>query len=73
MYLDLLHQIQDAPPLTQAAPSLQPFLDDNTLPLLEDQVDLPFQEDGDGYYYMGGVGRGVGMRMYLHVTHSSAH
>ena len=61
IYLDLLHQIQDAPPL--AAPPLQLSLDNDALPLLEDQADLPFREDADGYYYMGGAGRGLGMCM----------
>ncbi|KAG6374562.1 hypothetical protein JVT61DRAFT_3911 [Boletus reticuloceps] len=59
VYLDLLHQIQDS--LSQSDNPLQLSLDDDALPLLENQADLPFQEDADGYYYMGGVGRGLGM------------
>ncbi|KAF8120876.1 hypothetical protein EV363DRAFT_1278349 [Boletus edulis] len=61
VYLDLLHQIQDSP--SRSTP-LQLSLDDDALPLLDNQADLPFREDADGYYYMGGVGRGLGMRMY---------
>ncbi|KAF8119495.1 hypothetical protein EV363DRAFT_1591876 [Boletus edulis] len=58
VYLDLLHQIQDSP--SRSTP-LQLSLDDDALPLLDNQADLPFREDADGYYYMGGVGRGLGM------------
>ena len=73
VYLDLLHQIQDAPSSSgsesRLVPPLQlPLAGDDVLPLLENQADLPFREDTDGYYYMGGVGSGLGMRMcYLSV------
>ena len=77
VYLDLLHQIQDSPSgsESQCVPPLQPSLaGDDVLPLLDNQVDLPFREDTDGYYYMGGVGSGLGMRMYyLRVICSSQH
>lgn len=66
VYLDLLHQIQDSP--SRSVPPLQLSLDDDVLPLLENQADLPFREDADGYYYMGGVGSGLGMCMYsIHI------
>lgn len=74
VYLDLLHGIWDSP--SQSAPLLQlsQFLDNNTLPLLENQADLPFWEETDEYYYMGDVGRGLGMHMYyLHIICSSQH
>ncbi|KAI6018339.1 hypothetical protein EDC04DRAFT_2902211 [Pisolithus marmoratus] len=34
---------------------------DDNLPLLEGQCDLPFNDTDDGYYYMGGVGGGLGL------------
>jgi hypothetical protein len=34
-----------------------------TLPLLENHQDLPDREDGNGGYYMGGVGGGLGLGM----------
>ena len=60
---------------SRCVPPLQPPLGgDDVLPLLDNQVDLPFREDADGYYYMGGVGSGLGMRMYyLRVICSSQH
>ncbi|KAG2134218.1 hypothetical protein BD769DRAFT_1385810 [Suillus cothurnatus] len=35
--------------------------DDDPLPLLENHHDLPFREDDNGAYYMGGVGGGLGL------------
>ncbi|KAG1853232.1 hypothetical protein C8R48DRAFT_675899 [Suillus tomentosus] len=35
--------------------------EDDPLPLLENHQDLPFHEDDDRDYYMGGVGRGLGL------------
>ncbi|KAI5991633.1 hypothetical protein EDD15DRAFT_2448524 [Pisolithus albus] len=67
VYLDLLHAVQgyatqdcallpDLPISTPASADA-----DNDLPLLEGQRDLPFNDTNDGYYYMGGVGGGLGL------------
>lgn len=34
------------------------------LPLLENQEDLPYCEEGNGTYYMGGVGGGLGLGIF---------
>jgi hypothetical protein len=33
------------------------------LPLLENHQDLPYREENNGTYYMGGVGGGLGLGM----------
>lgn len=63
MYLDLLHLVQDhaarLPPLPTYA-TIEQAESAGSLPLLEGQRDLPFNEEGD-HYYMGGVGGGLGL------------
>ncbi|KAF8549030.1 hypothetical protein OG21DRAFT_1488884 [Imleria badia] len=58
--LDDIYAALGCPTITQML-IWDPFPTDDALPLLKNQVDLPFQEDADGYYYMGGLGRGLGM------------
>jgi hypothetical protein len=38
--------------------------EDDPLALLENHQDLPFREDDNGDYYMGGVGRGLGLGVF---------
>ncbi|KAG2033711.1 hypothetical protein BDR03DRAFT_871518, partial [Suillus americanus] len=58
VYLDLHHIISQ---LYEQLPQIVVADEDNDpLPLLENHQDLPFHEDEDGTYYMGGVGRGLG-------------
>ncbi|KIK20556.1 hypothetical protein PISMIDRAFT_12924 [Pisolithus microcarpus 441] len=62
IYLDLLHTIQDDALMLRHHTSLSANTDaDDELPLLEGQHDLPFNETDQGYYYMGGVGGGLGL------------
>ncbi|KAI6094391.1 hypothetical protein EDD16DRAFT_1787743 [Pisolithus croceorrhizus] len=62
IYLDLLHTIQDHALTLHHHISLSVNADmDDELPLLEGQHDLPFNETDQGYYYMGGVGGGLGL------------
>ncbi|KAG2029242.1 hypothetical protein BDR03DRAFT_1018676 [Suillus americanus] len=45
-----------------------------TLPLIENLQELPYHEDGNGVYYMGGVGGGPGLvDQHLHQLESLAH
>ncbi|KAI6167932.1 hypothetical protein EDD17DRAFT_1882904 [Pisolithus thermaeus] len=62
IYLDLLHAVQDRTLLPDLPTSLPANADANDdLPLLEGQRDLPFNDNDEGYYYMGGVGGGLGL------------
>ncbi|KIK23170.1 hypothetical protein PISMIDRAFT_11080 [Pisolithus microcarpus 441] len=62
IYLDLLHTIQDDALTLHHHTLLSANTDaDDELPLLEGQCDLPFNETDQGYYYMGGVGGGLGL------------
>ncbi|KAI6146513.1 hypothetical protein EDD17DRAFT_1651475, partial [Pisolithus thermaeus] len=62
VYLDLLHAVQDHATLHLDLPTSPADADANdNLPLLEGQRDLPFNDNDDGYYYMGGVGGGLGL------------
>ncbi|KAG1818443.1 uncharacterized protein BJ212DRAFT_1479456 [Suillus subaureus] len=59
VYLDLHHIISQ---LYEQLPQIVLTDKDNDpLPLLENHQDLPFHEDEDGAYYMGGVGRRLGL------------
>ncbi|KAF9231983.1 hypothetical protein BU15DRAFT_90769 [Melanogaster broomeanus] len=62
VYLRLLDALQtpsvDLPPITL----LQEDEEEDIVPLLDNQEDLPFREESSGEYYMGGVGRGLGLR-----------
>ncbi|KAI6011913.1 hypothetical protein EDC04DRAFT_2762879 [Pisolithus marmoratus] len=63
VYLDLLHAVQDH---TLSLPHLSTSLStgadaDDSLPLIEGQRDLPFNDTDGSYYYMGGVGGGLGL------------
>ena len=63
VYLDLLHTVQQSasslPPLPTPA-MIEETETAGSLPLIEGQHDLPFNEL-DGHYYMGGVGGGLGL------------
>ncbi|KAI6105965.1 hypothetical protein EDD16DRAFT_1730184 [Pisolithus croceorrhizus] len=62
VYLDLLHAMQDHATLHLDLPTSPADADANDdLPLLEGQHDLPFNDNNDGYYYMGSVGGGLGL------------
>ncbi|KAI6124672.1 hypothetical protein EV401DRAFT_1886246 [Pisolithus croceorrhizus] len=62
IYLDLLHTIQDHALILHLHTSLSASTDvDDELPLLKGQHDLPLNETDQGYYYMGGVGGGLGL------------
>ncbi|KAI6123167.1 hypothetical protein EDD16DRAFT_1476474, partial [Pisolithus croceorrhizus] len=62
IYLDLLHAVQDHAILPDLPTSPPADADaDNDLPLLKGQCDLPFNDNNDSYYYMGGVGGGLGL------------
>ncbi|KAI6139077.1 hypothetical protein EDD17DRAFT_1516715 [Pisolithus thermaeus] len=62
IYLDLLHTIQDHALILHLHTSLSESTDvDDELPLLKGQHDLPLNETDQGYYYMGGVGGGLGL------------
>jgi hypothetical protein len=41
--------------------SLNEMVEDGVLPLLQGCSDLPFCEEPNGPYYMGGVGGGLGL------------
>jgi hypothetical protein len=60
IYLELLTTLQHDEGLP-AQMLLSDDEDDNVLPLLEDYNDLPFYEENNGFYYMGGVGGGLGL------------
>jgi hypothetical protein len=50
--------------IAEAIPRCVQLLDDEdepSLPLLEHYQDLPFREESNGSYYMGGVGEGLGL------------
>jgi hypothetical protein len=64
IYLELLHVLQRDD--LEELPAQMLLVDDSDedeeiLPLLEDYDDLPFCEENDGFYYMGGVGGGLGL------------
>lgn len=62
VYLHLLHAVQDRALLPSLSVSLSADTEANdSLPLLDGQRDLPLHETNDGYYYMGGVGGGLGL------------
>ncbi|KAI6102277.1 hypothetical protein F5141DRAFT_1065751, partial [Pisolithus sp. B1] len=60
IYLDLLHAVQDHALHSDLPTSPADTDADDNLPLLKGQCDLPFNDNDDGYYYMGGVGGGLG-------------
>jgi hypothetical protein len=62
VYRELLSVLQLA---DNISPTLSPNEadEDGTLPLLEGCSDLPFLEEPNGPYYMGGVGGGLGLGM----------
>jgi hypothetical protein len=60
VYLQLLGMLQ----IAEAIPHCVQVVDDEDEPsllLLEHYQDLPFREERDGSYYMGGVGEGLGL------------
>ncbi|KAI5999702.1 hypothetical protein EDD15DRAFT_2508553 [Pisolithus albus] len=62
VYLDLLHAVQDHATLRLDLPTPPADADaDDDLPLLEGQRDLLFNNNDNGYYYMGGIGGGLGL------------
>jgi hypothetical protein len=64
VYLELLNALQhDNSEELQAQTLLvdESDEDEEVLPLLENYDDLPFCEENDGFYYMGGVGGGLGL------------
>ncbi|KAG0709267.1 hypothetical protein DFH29DRAFT_1065192 [Suillus ampliporus] len=63
IYLDLFHSIRHSEQLPAVVGSLADVadLDEEPLPLLENQRDLFFHEDIDGAYYMGGIHGGLGL------------
>jgi hypothetical protein len=68
VYLEMLDAMQRDDDLPAA---IRPMDDEEELPLLADHADLPFEEDGTGFYYMGGVdgGRGLGcVNLTFHAT-----
>ncbi|KAI6045209.1 hypothetical protein EDC04DRAFT_2636180 [Pisolithus marmoratus] len=63
IYLDLLHAVQyHALLLLHLSTSLSTGADaDDSLPLIEGQCNLPFNDTDGSYYYMGGVSGGLGL------------
>ncbi|KAI5981231.1 hypothetical protein EDD15DRAFT_2535399 [Pisolithus albus] len=56
VYLDLLRAVRDHATLHLDLPTSPADADaDDDLPLLKGQCDLPFNDNDDGYYYMGGI------------------
>jgi hypothetical protein len=45
--------------------AIRPVDDDDELPLLANHVNLPFEKDGTGFYYMGGVDGGRGLGVFI--------
>lgn len=64
VYLDILRTIQESatrfPPQLPTPAMIEESKAAGSLPLIEGQRDLPFNEV-DGQYYMGGVGGGLGL------------
>jgi hypothetical protein len=56
--LDMLQVNEEIPSAISAFEDV-----DEDLPLLENQQDLPYREESNGTYYMGGVGGGLGLGM----------
>lgn len=62
VYRDLLFALQLADNISPTL-SLNEADEDDALPLLEGCTDLPFCDEPNGPYYMGGVGGGLGLGM----------
>jgi hypothetical protein len=64
VYRDLLFALQFADNIPPTLSLNEADTDnDGALPLLEGCTDLPFCEETNGPYYMGGVGGGLGLGM----------
>jgi hypothetical protein len=62
VYLEMLGSTQQDNSLPAA---IRPVDDDDELPLLANHVDLPFEKDGTGFNYMGGVDGGRGLGVFI--------
>ncbi|KAG1801234.1 hypothetical protein EV424DRAFT_1474759 [Suillus variegatus] len=58
VYLLLLDMLQGNEEIPSA---IEDVKDEDNLPLLENHQDLPYREENNGTYYMGGVGGGLGL------------
>jgi hypothetical protein len=67
VYLRLLDMLQVNEEISSVIEDVEEDVKED-LPLLENQQDLPYREEGNGTYYMGGVGGGLGLGMLF--THS---
>ncbi|KAG0697228.1 hypothetical protein DFH29DRAFT_947187 [Suillus ampliporus] len=61
VYLRLLGMLQVHDGIPDHIDQLDDIEDLGTLPLLEDHDELPYREETNGTYYMGGVGGGLGL------------
>lgn len=61
VYLLLLDMLQGNEEIPSA---IEDVKDEDNLPLLENHQDLPYREENNGTYYMGGVGGGLGLGMF---------
>ncbi|KAG1786291.1 hypothetical protein EV424DRAFT_1523978 [Suillus variegatus] len=65
VYLGLLRIFAASIETLPRMPSPDSSEGDEDLPLLQEHRDLPFHEETNGYYYMGGVRGGLGLGEYL--------
>ncbi|KAG1796638.1 uncharacterized protein HD556DRAFT_1431265 [Suillus plorans] len=61
VYLGLLHIFAASIETLPRMPLSDSIEEDEELPLLQEHQDLPFHEETNGYYYMGGVRGGLGL------------